>query len=205
MGKEKHGGWYDGKFYDTFIAPNQDTAFSVVKSLIEPGSSVIDAGCGTGRLLFQLADKCSKVTGIELSEKNFAVAKKKVDESAYKNIAVVNKSIDEYVNSVNEKYDYAVMSYVIHEIDEDKREAILRSLAKGAKKIIIVDYLYPRPFSFWGALNEAVEFAAGTRHYKNFRSYVKHKGIYGLAELGGLKIEAEIKNKPSASHIAVLS
>lgn len=204
--KNKHhtGGWYDGKFYDIFIAPNQDKAFAAVKSLIESGSSVLDAGCGTGRLLFQLADKCSFVTGVELSSKNFSIARDKAASSIYKNISVVNNGIEEHMNNSGQKYDYAVMSYVIHEIDEEQREHVLRSLAKGAKKIILVDYLFPRPNNFWSALNETVEFAAGKRHYRNFKSYIRNKGIYGLSEQCGLKIEYEIKNKPSSSHIAVL-
>jgi 2-polyprenyl-3-methyl-5-hydroxy-6-metoxy-1,4-benzoquinol methylase len=206
MKNKRHtGGWYDGKFYDIFIAPNQDTAFAVVKSLIEPNSSVLDAGCGTGRLLFQLADKCARVAGVELSKKNFMIAQEKLNSSSYKNISVINSGIDEHLNASGEKYDYAVMSYVIHEIDEEQREQVLRSLAKGAKKIILVDYLYPRSFNFWSALNEAVEFAAGRRHYRNFRSYMQNNGIYGLAGKCGLKIEKGIKNKPQGSHIAVLT
>lgn len=59
--------WYDGWFYDTFIAPNQDKLFSQIKELIESDSTIIDIGCGTGRLEFTLADKCKSVLGIDLS------------------------------------------------------------------------------------------------------------------------------------------
>ena len=71
---KKH--WYDGIFYDKVIAPNQDKAFRVAKDMMNKQSSVIDVGCGTGRLSFQLADKCKKVDGIDLSEKNIGVAKR---------------------------------------------------------------------------------------------------------------------------------
>ena len=30
--------WYDGWFYDNFIAPNQDRLFGQIKNLIEPNS-----------------------------------------------------------------------------------------------------------------------------------------------------------------------
>ena len=69
MTKNKYH-WYDGWFYDVVIAPNQDKLFEQVKNLIEPGSRVIDIGCGTGRLEFAIAGKCQFVLGIDLSEKN---------------------------------------------------------------------------------------------------------------------------------------
>ncbi len=62
--------WYDGKFYDILIAPNQDRAFNIAINLIKEQSSVIDVGCGTGRLSFQLKDRCKVVDGIDLSERN---------------------------------------------------------------------------------------------------------------------------------------
>ena len=47
--------WYDGWFYDSVIAPNQDKLFEQVNNLIKPGSRVIDIGCGRGRLEFAFA------------------------------------------------------------------------------------------------------------------------------------------------------
>ncbi len=44
--------WYDGQFFDRFIAPNQDNVFARVREIITDGSSVLDVGCGTGRLAF---------------------------------------------------------------------------------------------------------------------------------------------------------
>jgi len=59
--------WYDGLFYDKLIAPNQDRAFRLVKSLIIKNSSVPDVGCGTGPLALQLKDECNSLDGIDLS------------------------------------------------------------------------------------------------------------------------------------------
>lgn len=41
--------WYDGWFYDRWIAPNQDSFFAYINTLLPPDSTVIDLGCGTGR------------------------------------------------------------------------------------------------------------------------------------------------------------
>ena len=59
--------WYDGGFYDRFIAPNQRELFMQIIELIKPESTIIDVGCGTGFFSFSVADKCKTVLGIDLS------------------------------------------------------------------------------------------------------------------------------------------
>lgn len=204
MGYNKNH-WYDGLFYDKLIAPNQDKSFSIVKKLIANDSTLLDVGCGTGRLAFQIADKCSKVEGIDLSIRNVNLANKKLSVVALPNITFHHTDIIRYLSSKNKLYDYAVLSYVIHEVDISLRIEILNLLSQAANKIIVIDYLTPRPKGFWSVLNEIVEFVAGKDHYKNFKSYISNGGIYGLAQQSGLKIVSEIKNIPSTSHIIVLS
>lgn len=196
--------WYDGLFYDRFIAPNQDKSFAQLKNLIEPNSTLIDVGCGTGRLAFQIADKCSKVDGIDLSIKNINLANKKLASIETPNVIFHHADVIKFL-SVKNRYDYGVLSYVIHEVDISLRIEILKKLSQAVDKIILIDYLTPRPKGFWSGLNEIVEFVAGKDHYRNFKSYVANGGIYGLAQQSGLKIINEIKNVPSTSHIVVLS
>lgn len=196
--------WYDGLFYDIFIAPNQDKSFRLVKNIIDENSTVIDAGCGTGRFAFSVEDKVNKVDGVDLSERNIKVAKNKLTKSNSPKIKFYHSDIYHFFENGEKHYDYAVMSYVIHEIDENLRNDILKTLSENADKVILIDYLHPRPNNYWSWLNEAVEFVAGKEHYTNFKSYLKHGGIKGLAEQNGLKIIKEIKNVPSTSHIVVL-
>ncbi len=196
--------WYDGWFYDFFIAPNQDRLFSLIKEIIEPASSVIDVGCGTGRLSFSIADKVSKVVGIDLSLKNIQKANDNLAKNPNEKISFIHTDIA-YLISKNEKFDYAVMTYVIHEIDEDKRVELLEQLSLVANKIIIGDYLVPKPDGLWSKLNEVIEFLAGSEHYTNYKNYVSNGGIKNLAEKAELKIIKEIKNKPLTSHLVVLT
>ena len=201
---ENKNHWYDGWFYDKFIAPNQDKAFDYVKSLIELNSSLVDVGCGTGRFAFQMEDICSRIDGTDPSLRNIKVAKKRLERNGSGKISFYHSDAIKFFDNNGADYDYALLSYVIHEVDEPLRENILRALSQSAKKIIIIDYLAPKPKNVWRYLNEIVEFAAGTDHYKNFKSYIKNNGIKGLAKQSGLKIIHEIKNQPSASHIALL-
>jgi len=197
--------WYDGRFYDFFIAPNQDRLFEQIKNHIEPNSTVIDVGCGTGRFSFSVSDKCKSVWGIDLSERNIKRAKHTLAKNQNEKISFKHKSISEIIAEGEEHFDYAVMTFVIHEVVESERINLLNEILSVADKIIIGDYLVPKPDGFWSLLNEAVEFTAGRDHYRNYKSYLNKGGLKELAKENGLKIESEIKNKPSTSHIVVLS
>lgn len=202
---EKLEHWYDGRFYDKFIAPNQDEAFRIVRELIPAGSTVLDAGCGTGRFCFQLSDKCVNIDGIDPSDKNIITANAKLDRSLNSNIRFHHNDIKTFLVSTGSKYNFAVISYVIHEVKEIRREEILNLLSAHANKIIVVDYISPHPRTFTGIVNRVVEFLAGRTHYNNFRSYLRAGGLKGLSEKTGLNITKEIRNFPRTSHFMVLS
>ena len=196
--------WYDGWFYDTFIAPNQDKLFRQIKNLIEPNSNIIDVGCGTGRFSFSVSDKCKSVFGIDLSTRNIERANSILSENPNDKISFQHKNISEISSGGKEHFDYAVMTFVIHEVDEEKRVNLLKEIAQVADKIIIGDYLVPKPKGFWSGLNEIVEFVAGSEHYRNYKNYTANGGIYYLANKAGFRIVNEIKNQPSTSHLVML-
>lgn len=196
--------WYDGKFYDNLIAPNQDKMFAQIKSLIPQDSSVIDVGCGTGRLSFQLADHCKKVVGLDLSSKNISVAEINYRIVPQNNISFIHDDINKIVEQGFEKFDYAVMTYVIHEMPEKERIKALTELKNIARKIIIGDYITPTPKTLWGRLNVIVEYFAGKDHYNNFKSYVKNGGLDYLIEKANLKKINEIINNPKTAHLVVV-
>ncbi len=195
--------WYDGYFYDLLIAPNQDSAFAHVRNLIAPGSTLLDVGCGTGRLALQLIDKCSRIEGIDPSVRNINIAQRKLAEKPTDKIRFHHVDALEFLTKKNVCLDYATISYVIHEIEEQERNQLLQKLALVARTIIIVDYLVPQPRNYWRILNEAVEFAAGSSHYRNFKSFVAGNGLAGLLERTGLMVLSELKNDPPSSHIVL--
>ena len=101
MTDKKH--WYDGIFYDKIIAPNQDRMFTQIKNIIKPNSNVLDIGCGTGRLSFQLSDHCKNVVGVDLSSKNIKVANtKKNNQYSYEPITTKIISLHKGNSLVNE-------------------------------------------------------------------------------------------------------
>ena len=196
--------WYDGWFYDKMIAPNQDRMFREIKKVIEPNSTIIDVGCGTGRFSFLVVDKVKMVTGIDLSSKNIETANQTLKRKINNKISFQHTTLAKLI-SQNHHFDYAVMTYVIHEVNPEQRIALLKEMAQIADKIIIGDYLVPVNKGFWSVLNIIVEYLAGKEHYTNFKDFVANGGLFRLTENAGLKIISEIKDKPVTSQLLVLS
>lgn len=196
--------WYDGWFYDKLIAPNQDRMFGEIKNLIQPNSSVLDVGCGTGRFSFSVADKVSKVVGVDLSSKNINTANQTLNKNPNNKISFLHTTLSDLI-SKQQHFDYAVITYVIHEVNPEERIPLLKEMRILADKIIIGDYLVPISKNFWSVLNEVVEFLAGKEHYTNFKDFVKIGGLQSLTKQAELKIISEIKNKPSTSQIVLLT
>jgi len=197
--------WYDGWFYDTIIAPNQDKLFGQVKNLVEPDSGIIDIGCGTGRLELALADKCKSVLGIDLSQKNIDRAMMTLLQHPDVKISFKHNNLSEIISNGNVHFDYAILTYVIHEVKKEERITLLKQVASIADKIIIGDYLVPRPGGSGTNLTEVIEFVAGREHYKGYKSYVADGGIYYLADKAGLRIIKEISDNPLSNHIVILA
>jgi len=196
--------WYDGWFYDKFIAPNQDRLFGEIKNLVNAESDILDLGCGTGRFSFFIKDYCNSILGMDLSKRNISRAKLTLSENPNSKISFQHKSIGKIISDGKEHFDIAVLTYVIHEVNKEDREDLLNEITQVADKIILGDYLFPIPGGFWSGLNEVVEFVAGRDHYRNFKSYLAGGGISGIANRCGFKIIKEIKNEPFTSHIVVL-
>lgn len=196
--------WYDGWFYDKIIAPNQDRIFGEIKNIIQPNSKVIDVGCGTGRFSFFIADKVEKIVGIDLSKRNIETANQTLSKKPNSKISFIHTTLSDLI-SQEHNYDYAVMTYVIHEVNPDERVQLLNDMAQIADKIIIGDYLASSKKGFWNFLNEVVEFLAGNEHYSNYKHFIANNGLQSLVNRAGLKVLVEIKNKPVTSQLLVLS
>jgi SAM-dependent methyltransferase len=203
--KENKNHWYDGLFYDKLIAPNQDRLFGQIKNHIIPNSKIIDIGCGTGRFSFSFNNEYKSILGIDLSKRNIDRANLLLSRKPKVNISFQHKSVNEIISGGKDHFDYAVLTYVIHEVNEEDRIKLLKEVSQVADKIIIGDYLVPQPNGFWKGLNEIVEFAAGKEHYRNYKNFIFNGGIQELADKAELKILTEIRDRPLTSHLVVLS
>lgn len=184
--------WYDGKIYDLFIAKNQLKYFSRVKQFIKKDSKILDAGCGTALLALVLKELNVNYTGIELSEKNFLIvsqnlAKHKIDGIIYL------ADVSDYLNSRDKFFDYAFISFVLHEIDEEKILQIPQFIAKYSSYQILIDYSSNQENTFYKFINLNVKLIAGKNHYKNFNNFINNHGLKKLINELGLTIIQQIK------------
>jgi len=196
--------WYDGWFYDRVIAPNQDELFKEIKNIIPSQSKIIDVGCGTGRLAYKLSDKCKSVLGIDLSKRNIERANLNLVKYPDDKITYEHCDLTEIINK-GQSFDFAILTYVIHEVDKKERIDLLKQISEVADKIIIGDYSVPKQKGIGGFVTGIIEFIAGREHYRNYKSYIADGGIQFLADESGLRIVSEEKNSRLLNHIAVLA
>lgn len=196
--------WYDGKIYETFIAPHQDDLYKLIKNIIPPNSKVLDVGCGTGRMDFLLAQESAKVIGIDLSSKNIKTAKEKLQKKNLDNIEFIHGSILDIKKFTDEPFDIAIITYVLHEMDPEERIRTLRLLKTAAQMIIIADYIVPVPKDLSGLSAKTIKFLAGKNHFTNYRNFVKNGGLQTLAADAGLQIKETLKAHTETRQIIVI-
>ncbi len=188
-----------------FIAPNQDGLFSHIEKMVRQGSTLLDIGCGTGRMAFRFADKCARIEGIDASRKNIGIAQRKLANQPNPKLSFHHAEALEYLSRDEARFDFATLSFVIHEMDEQMRVGLLRSAAAAADRIIMADYMVPRPSGLRTIFDEAVEFFAGRENYRSFRSYVDTGGLIGLSEKAGLEVLGEVGGAGVSTHILIAS
>ncbi len=111
----------------------------IVASWIEPGSRVLDLGCGAGDLLkFLITHKQVTGSGIEHDED-------KVAECIAKGLSVLQGDInDEVLDYPDNTFDYVILSQTLQQVYEP--DTLIRSMMRIGKRGIVS---FPN-FSHWG-------------------------------------------------------
>jgi SAM-dependent methyltransferase len=199
------GHWYDGLFFDLCVAPNQDGIFAAIRKVIPPGGNVLDVGCGTGRLAFQLAGHSRLVHGVDPSARNIRLAQRNWERrGSPAGLLFTHGVVSDHLPRVLRPYDDAILSYVLHEVEGGARLDLLRSIAARARRLIVADYRVPRARGIFDVLTEAVEFAAGRDHYRGFRSFVRNGGLTTLVQEAGLELLDELPSGLRTTQILLL-
>ncbi len=105
--------------------------------------TIIDFGCGVGRLTFKVAPKVLKIYGLDITPELISIAKKKLQTSKDKNI--------EFIQLNPEKFDLPDVQFnkiffvgTIFHMSDQVFEILLPKIKKGLKsngKIILIEYL----------------------------------------------------------------
>lgn len=183
---QKH--WYDGWFYARFIDTQESKIRRKIFSLIPDGSTVLDVGCGTGGFALKLSERSRSVTGVDVSEKMIRTARKRKEKAGAENVEFLCADATKLTDVLNQKFEYATMSFFLHELPPETRLKILQEVKQVADRILILDYHVPQPRSFWGSAVWLIEFFAGREHFRNFRNFLQLGGLNTLPEQVGLPV-----------------
>ena len=134
-GAEGKGGRFGASDSYDAVGPNsifhgQRLDYDLIEQLIDPGASVLDLGCGSGRLLSRLAKRGqTRLLGIELDEHAVVAC-------ARRGIDVIRADLNEGLSSFGEgQFDVVVLSQTLQSVRDVKR--VLTDMLRVGKTCIV--------------------------------------------------------------------
>lgn len=193
MTKDPYG--FSAKFYDKLFEPINSGLRLLGLRLFMPkkGMSILDVGCGTGsHLQLYQRYKCD-LYGIEPSPAMIAKAREKLGDSA--NLYPGSAADMPYEDKT---FDLIISMLVLHEMKHPTRLAVLNEMKRVLKdsgRILLIDF-HPGPIQgFEGWRTKTIiffaEISSGREHYRNYRHFMKIKGLLPLIQENGLVVEKE--------------
>lgn len=107
----------------------------------------LDYGCGVGRVLLALAEKCDTVVGVDISPTMLDVTWKNCAESNVANIEL--QTVTDFSNADDETYDlvhsYIVLQHIDPKIGNKLISKMIERLVPGGVGMLHVTYFDPSP------------------------------------------------------------
>ena len=107
-----------------------DAIFSIIRERLDPSfapARALDFGCGVGRLVLPLAERCREVTGVDVSPSMLAEARRNCDAGGAKGIRLVQG--DDDLSAVTGPFDFIHTYIVLQHIPVARGEKLVRKLA----------------------------------------------------------------------------
>src|SRR5712671_2277027 len=111
-------------------ASHIDTIFSIIRERLDSSfapTRALDFGCGVGRLVLPLAERCGEVTGVDVSPSMLAEARRNCDAAGAKGVQLVLS--DDNLSAVSGSFDFIHTYIVLQHIPVARGESLVRKLA----------------------------------------------------------------------------
>ena len=154
-----------------------------IVDLIEPGTSIIELGCGNGDLLYKLQPKIKYGIGLDLNKSLLHYASKR---KGAENITNLDFEFGDLRNQElkTETYDYSIASLLLHVLPRKSSLQLLERMMGISSKTIICTFVKPETWKQNALLWFDQRF---TGHYRHFKNYKQHNFMYGLLEDLGIR------------------
>jgi ubiquinone/menaquinone biosynthesis C-methylase UbiE len=142
---DRLAGIYD-QFTDLISLYQTARSKEYLQEKIDKNKTVLEIGCGNGKLTISCSKKCSSAVGLDISKNMIENAKKNASRENIKNVKFFQE--DFFSFQPNEKFDYVILSYFLNVFpNEAAAEKVLKrasTLVKPGGLILIADELEPK-------------------------------------------------------------
>lgn len=115
-----------------------------LQKIIEPGSTVLEIGPGSGNFTVLIAEYAGKILGVDMAPAMLYELEQRAKENNYQNIELVNDKWEDYIPQ--EKYDYVISVNSLYRIPD--MENALMKMYNYSKKGVILLRTIQRPFFY---------------------------------------------------------
>jgi len=183
------------KWYDKIFEPMNRGLRLMGLRLHRPrkGMTVLDVGCGTGLHLELYSRFGCEVFGIDPSSSMLQIARSRLGDKAQLHLG------DASGMPYGEKtFDLIIAMLVLHEMNPKTRASAvgeMKRVLKDGGRLLFIDHHPGRIRSYKGLRARLVvfasELAAGREHFRNYRKFMRAKGLPTVALELGLVIEKQ--------------
>ena len=117
----------------------EESALQQALSGLQPGSTVLDAACGTGRVTALLRRQGFRPTGYDISVAMIAVARRQLTSLGCDDVSLVAGDV-QHLPHPADSFDAATCVGLLMHLDADARVGVLRQLARVARERVVVQY-----------------------------------------------------------------
>jgi ubiquinone/menaquinone biosynthesis C-methylase UbiE len=181
--------------YDRFVEPANRGVRRYVFRLFPPesGKRVLEVGCGTGTNLMFYRQKENVLCGLDLSPAMLKQAKAKLED-----VAFLQQGDALHMPYRDETFDVVLAMLTLHEMPLEIRDGVIAEMVRVTKKggrLLLTDYRsgnlrFPRGW-LYRLVILFFEIAAGRAHFKNYRTFLRRKGLPELLRKHPLTLERE--------------